>query len=171
MKGQYFSFDAIIATVIMVMAFTSLVAYWFGVQSVAESKTSPMYNQALRIAESLLSPGAPADWPDASIDEIKQLGLTDDFGTRLNKTKVKELVRLSETNYKAVGKLLRAGGEGQNYYILIEQADDASTPPIAQIGKWDYLDAKEVAIAHRGATFEIDGKHRPVRIRVFLWQE
>ena len=39
MKGQYFSFDAIIATVIMVLAFSSLVAYWYGAQAVDESRT------------------------------------------------------------------------------------------------------------------------------------
>ena len=36
MKGQYFSFDAVIATVIMVLAFSSLVAYWYGAQAVVE---------------------------------------------------------------------------------------------------------------------------------------
>ena len=62
MKGQYFSFDAVVASVIMVIAVTSLVAYWFGVQSVAESRSSDMYADSLRIAESLLSPGSPSNW-------------------------------------------------------------------------------------------------------------
>jgi len=57
MKGQYFSFDAIIATVIMVLAFSSLVAYWYGAQSVVESRTYSRLADADRIAESLLSPG------------------------------------------------------------------------------------------------------------------
>ena len=168
MKGQYFSFDAIIATVIMVLAFSSLVAYWNGAQSLVESRTYGRLADANRIAESLLSPGSPTDWDGKSISDIRQIGIATGFGNELNNSKVEKLSEQANSNYKEVGNLLRAGGD---YFILIERTNTAAgeTEIIAEIGNKDYdlVDAKYVAVANRGAT--LDG--RPVRMRVFLWKE
>ncbi len=173
MKGQYFSFDAVIATVIMVLAFSSLVAYWYGAQSVVESRTYSRLADAGRIAESLLSPGAPSDWADASknynLGDMRQLGIATGFNNELNMSKVERLREYADPaggNYEAVGNLLRAGGE---YYILIERTNTdtaVETETIAQIGKYPPANALFVAVANRGAT--LGG--RPVRMRVFLWK-
>ena len=168
MKGQYFSFDAIIATVIMVLAFSSLVAYWYGAQAVVESRTYSRLADANRVAESLLSPGAPSDWNSKTINDIRQIGIATSFGNELDSAKMNALEDTAQVNYAEVGNLLRAGGE---YFILIERTntEDGETEIIAAIGKngYDTLDAKYVAVANRGAT--LDG--RPVRMRVFLWKQ
>jgi len=175
MKGQYFSFDAIIATVIMVLAFSSLVAYWYGAQAVVESRTYSRLADANRIAESLLSPGSPTDWTDAdkyNMGDIRQIGIANSFGNDLNLTKVEALEANANpdatptNNYMEVGNLLRAGGE---YFILIERTNtDAGNDEdmtIAEIGR-SHVNANVTAVANRGAT--LDG--RPVRMRVFLWK-
>ena len=165
MKGQYFSFDAIIATVIMVLAFSSLVAYWYGAQTVVESRTYSRLADANRIAESLLSPGSPANWGSQPIASIKQIGITNSFGNDLNMSKINALAaNANGVNYVGVGNLLRAGGE---YYILIERTNTAAgeSQIIAQIGH-SHASANVTAVANRGAT--LDG--RPVRMRVFLWK-
>jgi hypothetical protein len=173
MKGQYFSFDAIIATVIMVLAFSSLVAYWYGAQAVVESRTHSKLADANRIAESLLSPGAPSNWDTlADMNGIRQVGIATSFGNELDISKVEKLEEyadISGSTYWAAGNLLRAGGE---YYILIERTNtytaSGENEIIAQIGNNGYnsADAKYVVVANRGAT--LDG--RPVRMRVFLWK-
>ncbi|MCX8174792.1 MAG: hypothetical protein N3E51_01140 [Candidatus Micrarchaeota archaeon] len=172
MRGQYFSFDAIIATVIMVIAMTSLVSYWFGTQSVIESRLHSLYSDASRIAESLLSPGSPPDWEKQELYAAKQIGLCSDFSGKLSKEKLERMKRLIgigyssagdfEQNYAEIGRLLRAGG---NYLVVIEQTDDASGV-LYEFGKRYPQNATEVAVAHRGAT--LDGK--PMRMRVFLWR-
>ena len=172
MKGQYFSFDAIIATVIMVLAFSSLVAYWYGAQAVVESRTYSRLADANRIAESLLSPGSPSNWPNlGNTGQIRQIGIATAFGNELNMTKVEALEAnadpyVADSNYIEVGNLLRAGGE---YYILIERTNtDAGNDEdmtIAEIGR-SHVNANVTAVANRGAT--LDG--RPVRMRVFLWK-
>ena len=63
-KGQYFSFDAIIATVIVVIAMTSLLTYWFSVQSVVDAKSNYMQSAAMNMADTLMSPGIPENWYD-----------------------------------------------------------------------------------------------------------
>jgi len=164
MKGQYFSFDAIIATVIMVLAFSSLVAYWYGAQAVVESRTYSRLADANRIAESLLSPGSPTNWADGNVEDVRQLGIANSFGNDLNLTKINALKETANAYYTDIGNLLRAGGE---YYILIERTNTAAgeNPIIAEIGH-SHVNANVTAVANRGAT--LDG--RPVRMRVFLWK-
>ncbi|MCX6771654.1 MAG: hypothetical protein NTX79_06375 [Candidatus Micrarchaeota archaeon] len=165
MKGQYFSFDAIIATVIMVLAFSSLVAYWYGAQAVVESRTYDRLADANRIAESLLSPGSPSNWNELqNMDQIRQIGIATSFGNELDMRKVDTLAANANMgNYAEVGNLLRAGGE---YCILIEQADDRGGL-VREIGRrYDPANATFVAVANRGATLE----GHPVRMRVFLWK-
>ena len=175
MKGQYFSFDAIIATVIMVLAITSLIAYWHGAQSVVDARTGAMYDDSLRIAESLFSPGSPPSWagqPDLS--NVKSIGSANDFSNSLNRSKIEKLSAAVGVfpsadspgqNYTTVGRILRSPAE---YYIVIDQTDGNSIGPYA-IGHAypGNGSAREVAVAHRGAT--VDGV--PVRVRVFLWRQ
>ena len=172
MKGQYFSFDAIIATVIMVLAFSSLVAYWYGAQAVVESRTYSRLADANRIAESLLSPGSPSNWADGYHDmaDVRQLGIAKGFNNELNKSKVAALEAIASpaAYYRETGNLLRAGGD---YFILIERtntdAANGENEIVAQIGTYPIpASANNVVVANRGAT--LDG--RPVRMRVFLWK-
>jgi len=170
MKGQYFSFDAIIATVIMVLAFSTLVAYWFGAQTVVEARVYSRLADANRIAESLLSPGSPANWNAQAITSIRQVGIASSFGNELDTAKVAQLQQLAAANYQGVGNLLRAGGD---YYILIERTD-VNNGDLWEIGNnnYDSLNAKYVAVANRGVTYkDANGNSHPARLRVFLWKQ
>jgi len=163
-KGQYFSFDAVIATIIMVLAFSTLVAYWHGAQSVLEERAGSRLADAGRIAESLLSPGSPPDWDNGMyITDIRQPGIAKGFGNELDGWKVAQLQLLSSQDYEGVGNLLRAGGD---YYVLIERTERVGAP-VAEIGRPYHANASYVVAATRGAT--LDG--HPVRMRVFLWKQ
>ncbi len=168
MKGQYFSFDAVIATVIMVVAITSLAAYWLGVQSVVESRNNPLYADALRIAESLVSPGSPANWTEESgLDSVRQIGLAKSYDGELDAGKIlafRDLVQ-TQLKYNETRRLMRAPSE---YFITIQRTDVAGDALMDfEIGAPLLANATEVAIAHRGAILE--GK--PMRITVYLWRK
>ncbi len=171
-KGQYFSFDAIIATVIMVIAITSLVGYWIGTQNVMDSRANPFYPNALRVAESLLSPGVPENWADSSVElgNVRQIGLTNGFSNELNEHKVETLLSDASlsSNYSYVGNLLRAQG---NYFIEIQETDN-STGFIyyKAIGNSSYASANEVVVAHRGAVVDAGGVMHPVQITVYIFR-
>ena len=166
MEGQYFSFDAVIATVIMVVAITSLAAYWLGVQSVVESRNNPLYADALRIAESLVSPGSPANWTqESNLDNVRQIGLTTDFSGELSRSKIlsfDDLVQ-HQMKYNDTRRLMRAPSE---YFVQLEQTDNPQGEYF-EIGARPPTNATEVAIAHRGALLE--GK--PMRITLYLWRK
>ena len=56
MKGQYFSFDAIIASVIFVLALVALLSYWHSVRSFLDYQNDPMSKEAIRVSNLLFTP-------------------------------------------------------------------------------------------------------------------
>jgi hypothetical protein len=60
MKGQYFSFDAIIAAVIFVMALVALLSYWHSVKAYLDYQTDPLSRDAVRISNLLFTPPSPS---------------------------------------------------------------------------------------------------------------
>jgi hypothetical protein len=174
MKGQYFSYDAVIATVIMVLAFSSLIIYWTGTQKVVEERTNSRLADAGRIAEMLLTPGSPANWQAGDISAIRQVGITKTFGNELDKDKLYRLRALANSRYDNVGNLLRAGGD---YHILIESTDgtplyEIDGPAVYEIGRPYYLaNFTSMAVANRGVTYiGADGNSHAARLRVFLYR-
>ena len=69
-KGQYFSFDAIIATVIFVIALVSLLSYWNATRNSFELQANELVQEAFRISNVLLSAGYPANAICASQSQI-----------------------------------------------------------------------------------------------------
>ncbi|MFH0737835.1 MAG: hypothetical protein V1827_04210 [Candidatus Micrarchaeota archaeon] len=59
MKGQYFSFDAIIAAVIFVLALVALLSYWHSVRSFLDYQNDPLSKDAVRISNNLFMPASP----------------------------------------------------------------------------------------------------------------
>ena len=55
-KGQYFSFDAIIASTIFIITFISLLSYWFSVKSSLESRDEDISREAARISDLMFTP-------------------------------------------------------------------------------------------------------------------
>ncbi|MFH2106444.1 MAG: hypothetical protein ABII22_04235 [Candidatus Micrarchaeota archaeon] len=54
MKGQYFSFDAIVASVIFILAIVSLLSYWDSIRSNLDFQNSDVSREAFRVSEALL---------------------------------------------------------------------------------------------------------------------
>ncbi len=72
MKGQYFSFDAIIAAVIFVMALVALLSYWHSVKSYLDYQTDPLSRDAVRVSDLLFTPPSPS----ADCGSMARLGLS-----------------------------------------------------------------------------------------------
>ncbi|MCX6769145.1 MAG: hypothetical protein NT051_00490 [Candidatus Micrarchaeota archaeon] len=176
LKGQYFSFDAIVAAVIMVMAFSALLTYWYSLQYVTESRSYDLRVEGMRIAESLLSPGSPSDWETTDMlsltpPDIRQIGLTNGFSNELSEAKIIKFRGLANgTGYLRAKNLLRSPTDFQ---INITQADwkYGSSPqpdfPTFIIGSDAPKNATEVAIVYRGATFN----GHPAQMKVTLWRQ
>ena len=76
MKGQYFSFDAIIGASIFILTLIAILSYWYGVGNSIEQQQTVYAKEAIRIADILYSPteipyGVTVNWSDKHIDLVK----------------------------------------------------------------------------------------------------
>ena len=175
MKGQYFSFDALVAAVIMILAFTSLLSYWYSTQYVIESHNSDLRADAMRVADSLFSPGSPANW-ETNLASVRQIGITNGFSNDLSVAKINRTERFADQNaasYLMFKNMLLVPGDA-NVAITIRQFDSTYAGPncnaaysACQIGTLPPANAREVAIVSRGAI--LNGK--PAQVRVYLWRQ
>ncbi|MDD5171806.1 MAG: hypothetical protein PHF60_02105 [Candidatus ainarchaeum sp.] len=60
MKGQYFSFDAIIASVIFILALVALLSYWHSVKSFLDYQDDPLSREAVRLSNLFFTPPSPS---------------------------------------------------------------------------------------------------------------
>ena len=80
MKGQYFSFDAIIGASIFILTLIAILSYWYGVSNSIEQQQTVYAKEAIRIADILYSPaeipyGVTVNWSDKHIDLEKAQNL------------------------------------------------------------------------------------------------
>jgi hypothetical protein len=61
MKGQYFSFDAIIASVIFVLALVALLSYWHSVRAFLDYQNDQLTKDAIRVSNVMFTPPSPSN--------------------------------------------------------------------------------------------------------------
>jgi len=70
MKGQYFSFDAIIASVIFVLALVALLSYWHSVRSFLDYQNDPLSKDVIRVSNLLFTPPSPISSSCGDMDRL-----------------------------------------------------------------------------------------------------
>ncbi len=125
-KAQFWSFDALFAIMIFSVAVTILALTWLNISNELSLSSSNqgfiMQLQAQDVAQSLVSPGSPANWqstinltnPSSWIDD--GVGLGSSQGSSLSTTKLYALQSMVSYNYSAAGPAL---GTEFNYYITM----------------------------------------------------
>ncbi|MFN7991883.1 MAG: hypothetical protein U0R44_07050 [Candidatus Micrarchaeia archaeon] len=78
MKGQYFSFDAIMASVIFVLALVALLSYWHSVRSFLDYQNDQLSKDAITVSNLLFSPPSPGP----SCGTMEKMGLAIDWADR-----------------------------------------------------------------------------------------
>ncbi|MBS3067116.1 hypothetical protein J4450_00315 [Candidatus Micrarchaeota archaeon] len=100
LKGQYFSFDAIVASVMFILALFTLLSYWHSTRTALNSQTNDFAKEALRISDIMLTPGYP-EGAACNSAAHKQLGLSMGWqDRRINKTKFDCAKTLTQTQLK-----------------------------------------------------------------------
>lgn len=82
MKGQYFSFDAIVASVIFMMAVVMLLNYWHSVRTFLEYQSGDISREAMRISAMLFSPPSPATATGNNCRNMQTIGLFNSFESK-----------------------------------------------------------------------------------------
>ena len=123
MKGQYFSFDAIIASVIFVLALVALLSYWHSVRSFLDFQSDALSKDAVKISNNLFMPSSPS----SACNDIERLGFAFDWDNR----KLNESV-IACAEGKNLQWLKNVTGASHDLYITIENLADGSVRLIGE---------------------------------------
>ncbi len=163
MKGQYFSFDAIIAAVIFLMAIVLLLSYWHSIKTFLDYQTSDVMKESMRIASVLFVP--PAGSPTCS--GIDDLG----FALSWNDRRVDQsTLELASSCAAAEEDWLRLKlSSPYNVYINVNYLDGSSPVSIGE--EPDAGDLSEIANMRRAASVvQSDGATKLAVFDVYLYR-
>lgn len=117
-KGQFFSYDAIVAGVLFILLLTILYNYWNSLRTAVSVRIDDSSRIALSVSNVLLTPGYPLDWNSSNFNQI---GLAEDYNTiKLSEAKVSNLSLISYVNYELMKEKLGVGP----YEIYIKIGDE-----------------------------------------------
>ncbi len=155
-KGQYFSFDAIVASVIFVLTLVMLLSYWHSVRTYLDYQANDISKDASRISDMLFTPPTG----DCTTG-ITRLGLASSWSDpRMNLTQLQCTISALKTSDEVKAAL------GSSYNVSIVVTDlSYETPAPYTIGDDpagpSFFDSKtEVAKIRRiGTLMTPDGNH------------
>lgn len=138
-KGQYFSFDAIIATLMFILIVISLLSYWSAARSTMEFQNGDLLKEAQRVSDYMFSP------PPASIPEGQcAFGFSDSWNSRLlHFSDISNCMGVSQETLRGAAQspynvtilfnLTRVIGDTKEFYIGSDPADIPSNAEIAKV--------------------------------------
>ncbi len=162
-KGQYFSFDAIIASVIFMMSIVLLLSYWHSVKTFLDYQTSDVAKETMRIASLLFVPAVPESDTCSLLENLGFAVSWDD--RRINKVLLENCDTLGSAELKE--KL----GTPYNVSIKVTYVDDGSLFYIGdETVPWD--EAREVSNMRRAASAydKTDGSTRLAIVDVSVYR-
>lgn len=181
LKGQYFSFDAIVAAIIFILGITLLMGNWFAIRQASDSTPMQLQEDALRVSDVLLSPGVPQNWYVyyrlPYLLGVSKAGLSQGGGQPgvfLNRS-VLNAVDFSTTpstwsNPQSYVSLKSILGVGSEVYVGAYYFDGAS-PKYQYFGNWQNLSSEE-RIGQKAQVWRIvavnDSRGRPVPGGLFV---
>ncbi|MCX6777631.1 MAG: hypothetical protein NT157_01980 [Candidatus Micrarchaeota archaeon] len=117
-RGQFFSYDAIIATVVFLIAAMLVLNYWWSSLSSMSAQYGSLMPEAVSVSSSLLTQGSPANW-DAT--NAKRIGLAKGANSpEIDQMKFASLRALASSDYEGTKGLL-----GTRHQFFISLSDSA----------------------------------------------
>ncbi len=128
-KGQFFSYDGIVAGILFILLLTLLYTYWNSLRSTISVRIDDSTRIAMSVSTLLLTPGNPVNW---NYTNFNQLGLTVGANTiRISEEKVGNL-SLVAMDYNKLKEKLGVGP----YEISIQIGTEViGLPPSGETSK------------------------------------
>lgn len=121
LKGQFFSYDAIVAGLMYVLLLTLLYVYWSSLRATVFTQIDNLFRTALDVSNVVLMTGNPVNWTTTN---FTQIGITSQPNSlNLDTNKVANLKSLASQNYDGIRSMI--GAAPYQFYITIN-----STPPV-----------------------------------------
>ncbi|NYZ73918.1 hypothetical protein H0O00_02135 [Candidatus Micrarchaeota archaeon] len=131
MKGQYFSFDAIIASVIFILALVALLSYWHSVKSFLDYQDDPLSRDAVRLSNLLFTPPTPEAW-SCTETGMEKLGFAISWDDRRVNSSI---LKCAETQAAASQTWLReklGADANTGVFLKVTNLNDGTITPIGE---------------------------------------
>ena len=161
MKGQYFSFDAIIGSVIFVLALLALLSYWHSVRTYLDYQNADLPREAIRISGLVFTPPSSVD-----CSKITHLGFAYSWSDKqLNADVLDCATSFKESDLKSYF------GTGYNVSIEVKNLKTGASFSIGP-GIGSISNAQEVfPIRRRGTVYNsTNDKDYPALIDVYVYR-
>ncbi|MBU0590865.1 hypothetical protein KKF81_00360 [Candidatus Micrarchaeota archaeon] len=142
MKGQYFSFDAIIASVIFILALIALLSYWHSIKSFLDFQNDQISMEAIKVSNLMFTPPDP----HLACASVERLGLAMSWQDRRLNASAIECAELRGEPW-----VRKSFDTYYNISLVITNVGDSSATPI-ELGVPVPDDAENVAKIRRLAT-------------------
>jgi len=126
-RGQVWSYDLMISVVAFMLVLAFLIFFWWSVSTaIGMPRGERMTEEALDMADILMSPGNPSNWNDtvnssltSTWGTIALLGVGESFGSpRLSQSKLEKLLAMNSTNYTELRLKFKT-----NYQFYVEMKE------------------------------------------------
>ncbi|MCX6775960.1 MAG: hypothetical protein NT130_03880 [Candidatus Micrarchaeota archaeon] len=182
-KGQVWSYDLIISSILFVIALGILAFFWWSARTNMTEEKDTMTLESIKVADTLVSPGSPTDW-QSSIDvnnqstwsNIQQIGLgrswSDSDSNVISTDKLYSFQMMSFNNYSFTKSRLRSQYDYYIQFIIHNSNGSDQMVKLNGLDLWvgkpfNEITARMIAKTDRVVVYN----HSLVIMRVLLWSE
>jgi len=179
-KGQVWSYDLIIASMIFVIAMAILAFFWWSARTNMSENKDAIIRESLKVSDVLMSPGIPANWNtlvnlsnQSTWSKVQQIGLAESWVNRsLSVDKIYKLTNMSVTNYSYARSLLRSNYNFYMEFNLRNTSNNNLEQPVFMNGtaitagsKYNDMTVKAIARNDRVVVYN----NSIIIMRLYLW--
>jgi hypothetical protein len=121
-KGQVWSYDLIIASIVFVMAMAVLAFFWWSVRTNMSEDKEAIIRESFKVSDVLMSPGIPQNWSmlvnlsdQSTWSNVQEIGLAESWTNgSISADKLYKLINMSSANSSIVQNKLRSR---YNFYL------------------------------------------------------
>jgi len=178
-KGQVWSYDLIVGSILFVIAMGVLAFFWWSARTNISENKDAIVREAVKVSDVLVSPGIPTNW-SASVDPanvntwagLQQIGLAEDWDTNvLSVDKISKFMQMSLVDYSLLKTKLRSR---YDFYMELTFYNDTSEEAVKMNGanitagrQFDESTAKTIAKSDRVVIYN----KSLVMMKVYMWSD
>ncbi len=154
-RGQFFSYDAIVASAIFLITISLMLVYWWGIDFNSSDRSQ---RDVVYLSDRLLTPGSPDDWHEG---DVLSIGLME--SGKPNVIVLEKFMEFRDISEKDYAEPKQIFGTAKEYFVEII-GEDIDCRGNCFLGK-EPGDSSDISSVTRLVVFN----GRPARIRISLW--
>jgi hypothetical protein len=137
-KGQVWSYDLVVASIIFVLAMAVLSFFWWSVRTNMSEDKEAIIRESFKVSDVLMSPGIPQNWSmlvnpsnPSTWSNVQEIGLAESWtNSSLSVDKVYKLINMSSVNSSLVQNKLRSRYDFYLQFLFLNTSNNSVEQPV-----------------------------------------